>query len=378
LDCSRYELFSPGEARCTQRRWLAVILLGVVLGLMTLVFHGLRAGLKMGRMRVETDDDLASQVEERLGGLGLRDPKMRLQLLKECALDFFHKMERCRIEAELGPLRGRVVSYLARNLTMRWESLIRSGESQRRDGLMLDGVRIIRFVHSPQDGHFEFTALIRGSAINHFVRTETGRYLDGDVVRRPFEECWTFQWMDRKWWLRDYELAVESSKFFLDSWDDAEEGGWVGIIHRIRSRKLSELIQFHSKSHGSWDEKRMLQFAKSVFMAYFTSVERGSPEWIGSDSTPELREQVLRDHRLFGGERGTLQFRSLCCREVSIHDVEAKGAGFTARVILHAQKVITRGALMVSADDELKSLAVRMEFVFDGRRFLLHRIHYED
>jgi hypothetical protein len=111
-------------------------------------------------------------------------------------------------------------------------------------------------------------------------------------------------------------------------------------------------------------------------LAYFSSVEKGSGEWLASDITFELLAQVRSDHRLFGGLDGTLHFRNLGCCDVSIHQVEADGSGFTAEVQLHAQRVISRGGQVLSSDGELKSLTVKLDFLLQSKRFVLNRVRY--
>jgi hypothetical protein len=242
----------------------------------------------------------------------------------------------------------------------------------------LDGVSIVHFIHSPKEPHIEFTAFIRGSAMTQFLREDTGRFIDGDVVRRPIEECWTFQWMDGRWMLREVDASPDSRKLFQDSWDEALEGGWVGVLHQIRSNRVTESISRLSVANPVWSEKRMLQFSRNMALAYFSSVEKGSGEWLASDTTFELLAQIRSDHRLFGGLDGTLHFRNLACCDVSIQQVEADGAGFTAEVQLHAQRVISRGMQILSSDGELKSLTVKLDFLLQSKRFVLNRVRYSN
>ncbi len=341
-----------------------------------LIVRGIQIGMRMERLPTRKDIEMGVQAEARLGEIGLRDPKMRVQLLKELTQDLFMKMEQCRVSRDLTPIRDRVISYLARNLVLRWESLKRSREVQKRFNLVLDGVSIVHFIHSPKEPHIEFTAFIRGSAMTQFLREDTGRFIDGDVVRRAVEECWTFQWMEGRWVLREVETGCDSSKLFQDSWDEGLEGGWVGVIHRIRSNRVTEAISRLGASSPVWNEKRMLHFARNMALAYFSSVEKGSGEWLASDTTFELLAQVRSDHRLFGGLDGTLHFRNLGCCDVSIQQVEPDGSGFTAEVQLHAQRVISRGGQVLSSDGELKSLTVKLDFLLQSKRFVLNRVRY--
>jgi hypothetical protein len=78
----------------------------------------------------------------------------------------------------------------------------------------------------------------------------------------------------------------------------------------------------------------------------------------------------------FGGLDGTLHFRNLGCCDVSIHQVESDGSGFTAEVQLHAQRVISRGGQVLSSDGELKSLTVKLDFLLQSKRFVLNRVRY--
>lgn len=375
--CGKFPRYSNESLECNERRNRDFLIVGVLFAMAFLMVRGVQLGMKMERLPTRKDIEMGVQVEARLGEIGLRDSKMRVQLLKEFARDLFLKMEQCRISRDLSPIRERVISYLARDLIFRWESLKRSGEIQKRFDLVLEGVSIVHFIHSPSESHIEFTALIRGSAMTQFLREQTGRFIDGDVVRRPIDECWTFQWMEGKWVLREIEAARDSSKLCQDSWDDGLEEGWVGVLHRIRSNQVSDSISRLGAGNPLWQEKKMLHFARHIALAYFSSVEKGSGEWMESDSTAELLAQIRSDHRLFGGQDGTLHFRNLGCRDVSISQVDPGGSGYTAEVQLHAQRVISQGNQVISSDGELKSLSVKLDFVLQTKRFLLSRVRYQ-
>ena len=374
--CSKFARYSDDSLECLERRNRDVLIVGVFIIMTFLIIRGVQIGMKMERLPTRKDAEAGVQVESRLAEIGLRDSKMRAQLLKEAARDLFLKLEQCRVSRDLGPVRDRIIPYLARNLVLRWESLKRSGEVQKRFDLVIDSVSIVHFIHSPSEPHIEFTAFIRGSAMTQFLRQETGRFIDGDVVRRPVEECWTFQWMEGKWILREIEQARDSAKLCQDSWEEGLEGGWVGVLHRIRSNKISEALSQLGSMNPIWQEKKMLHFSRNMALAYFSSVEKGSGEWLEADATLELLAQIKSDHRLFGGLEGTLHFRNLGCCDVSILQVDPKGSGYTAEVLLHAQRVISRGNRVISSDEELKSLTVKLDFLAQSRRFLLTRVRY--
>ncbi len=374
--CRKFSEYSDEALECGKRRNRDLLIVGVFLAMAFLIIRGIQIGMKMERLPTRKDVEMGVQVEARLGEIGLRDSKMRVQLLKEFARDLFLKMEQCQVSRDLAPIRDRVIPYLARNLVLRWESLKRSGEVQKRFDLVLEGVNIVHFIHSPSESHIEFTALIRGSAMTQFLRQETGRFIDGDVIRRPVEECWTFQWMNGAWILREMEPARDSSKLCQDSWDDGKDGGWVGVLHRIRSNQVSDAISRLGAFNPLWQEKKMLHFARNIALAYFSSVEKGSGDWLEADSTFELLAQIRSDHRLFGGQDGTLHFRNLGCRNVEIHQVDVEGKGYTAEVLLHAQRVISQGNRVISSDSELKSLTVKLDFLLQAKRFVLNRVRY--
>jgi len=243
--------------------------------------------------------------------------------LKKRATATFLKLQDCwgrREYAEMEPL---LSPSLYAQHTSQLEAMAARHELNRMDNLKILDLQIVlarRFEKKEKD---EFTAWFKATACDTIADDRTGKKIRGDSGMGVFEEFWTFSREGNGWRLREIDQPEEGMHVIgEESFDEGatplmmktlqerattgktdtsvsairEQGGEIGApaIGEIKEKgdKIHRMLNFLSQTDRIWDERAMLENARTLFILLNTAVEKRNLGKVQDKLSPELHQTI--------------------------------------------------------------------------------------
>ena len=275
------------------------------------------------------------------------DPAWDEAELKKRATATFLQLQDCWGRREYAKMEPLLAPSLYAQHTSQLEAMAARHELNRMDNLKLLDLQIVlarRFEKKEKD---EFTAWFKATACDTIVDDRTGKKIRGDSGMGVFEEFWTFSRDGSEWRLREIDQPEEGMHVIgEESFDEGatplmmktlqerattgktdttvsairEQGGETGApaIGEIKEKgdKIHRLLNFLSQTDRIWDERAMLENARTLFILLNTAVEKRSLEKVQEKILPELLRTIqenLDEMRQNGvvAQKGNLAVRNV-------------------------------------------------------------------
>jgi predicted lipid-binding transport protein (Tim44 family) len=314
-----------------------------------------------------------------------QDPSFNEKNLEERTRTTFRKLQECWQARDYGPMRRLLMPDLFADHLRQIEGMKRNHEINMIDGLQLDAIDLINVRYPLNRNEREFTALITATARDYYIDDRTQEKLRGDDGPAQFQEFWTFQFHQDAWFLREIEQTAESDilnddNYFEQFTDKAvdqvygEEAGtagpagpWAEPGALVKEQRIERLLNHLVRTDKLWARNRMLQTARSTFIAVTGAWESGSfPAGLDGKLFPELARHLTEAIEKNGKTGVTLEFRNLAVRKAGLvlvkNFADNRNDEFVVRIRAHAQKVMKRGGLTVRQDDDVTAFEEYLTF----------------
>jgi predicted lipid-binding transport protein (Tim44 family) len=314
-----------------------------------------------------------------------QDPAFTEGVLAETADTAFRKLQQCWQAREYGPMQPLMMPDLFADHLRQIEGMKRNHEINIIAGLRIDAVDLVNVRYPLNKNEREFTALLTATAQDYYIDDRTQEHLRGDGAPAQFQEFWTFQFADGVWLLREIEQTAESDilkdeNYFEPFTDKAVDqvygdaagaegpaGPWAEGKVLEKEQRIERLLAHLVLTDRLWERNRMLQTARSAFVALMGAWESGAMDaGLRGRLAPELAEHLgasLEKNRKAGVG---LEFRNLAVRRAELVLVknfsDNRNDEFVVRVRAHAQKVMKRGGTAVRQDDDVTAFEEYLTF----------------
>lgn len=353
-----------------------------------IIFWTVSAGLVIGYILVKRRKSLKSEnldyiysiaevapktakTEKLLEFLCKQDPSVQPDELKKLAEATFRKLQECWGKREYGSMKSLLMPDLFAQHTSQLQGLKRNHEINRIDNLTIERVALVNIRYTEKPDQREFTALITASARDYYVDDRTKKFLRGDNSPAQFQEFWTFHRSGNHWLLREIEQTGESDilkdENFAEMLTDetikgicgktaakeGEAGPWIEKGTEEKATRIDRLLNFLVQTDKIWDRKYMLERARQIFLKAFLAQESGEPEQItDADLFKDVAENLRSQIKQWQMDGMTVEYRNICIRKTELILVrnfsDPTKDEFTVRISAHAQKVVRKGAHVLS------------------------------
>jgi predicted lipid-binding transport protein (Tim44 family) len=302
-----------------------------------------------------------------------QDPSFSKNEIEQITRTTFLKLQECWQSRQYDDMKQFLMPDLFADHLRQIDGMRRNHEINIIAGLRIDSIDLVNVRYPLTRHEREFTALITATAQDYYVDDRTQQRLRGDDEPAQFQEFWTFQFHDGAWRLREIEQTAESDilqdENYLEQFTDkavdqvyAEAAGtegpagpWTEGEVLAKEQRIERLLNHLVLTDKLWARNRMLQTARSAFVALMSAWESGSMDAGHQDSlAPELARHLgesLEKNRSAGV---ILEFRNLAVRRVELvlvrNFADNRNDEFVVRVRAHAQKVLKRGEAVIQQD----------------------------
>jgi predicted lipid-binding transport protein (Tim44 family) len=265
------------------------------------------------------------------------------------------------------------------------EGMRRNHEINIISDLRIDVVDLVNVRYPLNRSEREFTALITATAQDYYVDDRSSQKLRGDDAPSQFQEFWTFQSRGDAWMLREIEQTAESDilkddNYFEPFTDKAVDqvygeaagpegptGPWTEGETLAKEQRIERLLNHLVLTDKLWTRNRMLQTARSTFIAVTGAWESGTiAAGLGEKLFPELARDLTEaiDRNTKAGI--ALEFRNLAVRKAELvlvkNFADNRNDEFVVRIRAHAQKVMRRGGVAVRQDADVTAFEEYLTF----------------
>lgn len=313
----------------------------------------------------------SAKTEKLLEFLCKQDPSLKPDELRKLAESTFRKLQECWGKREYGPMKSLLMPDLFAQHTSQLQGLKRNHEINKIDNLTIEQVDLVNVRYTEKPDQREFTALITASARDYYVDDRTKKFLRGDTSPAQFQEFWTFHRSGNNWLLREIEQTGESDilkdENFAEMLTDetikgiygktaakeGEAGPWIEKGAKEKATRIDRLLNFLVQTDKIWDRKYMLERARQIFLNVFLAQESGEPEQItDADLFKDVAESLRIRIKQWQMDGMTVEYRNICVRKTELILVrnfsDSAKDEFTVRISAHAQKVVRKGAHVLS------------------------------
>lgn len=312
-----------------------------------------------------------AKTEKLMEFLCKQDPSLQPGELRKLAESTFRKLQECWGKREYGPMKSLLMPDLYAQHTSQLQGLKRNHEINRIDNLTVERVDLVNLRYTEKPDQREFTALITASARDYYVDDRTKNFLRGDNSPAQFQEFWTFHRSGNHWLLREIEQTGESDilkdENFAEMLTDetikgiygktaakeGEAGPWIEKGTEEKATRIDRLLNFLAQTDKIWDRKYMLERARQIFLKVFLAQESGDPAQVTDDDLfTDVAENLRSQIKQWQMDGITVEYRNICVRKAELILVRnfsdpAKDE-FSVRISAHAQKVVRKGAHVLS------------------------------
>jgi hypothetical protein len=337
----------------------------------------------------------AEQTQRVLAQLAADDPGIDPSRLADQAKATFLKLQHCWESQDYAPMRPLLMPDLWQQHLSQIQAMRRHNEINRIEGCTVQNVDLVNVRYTKNPAGREFVALITARARDYYVDSRSGKFLRGDTSPSPFQEFWTFHWLDNGWRLREIEQSRESDALARPNVVEGVDavsinvlqggaaagppGPWADPTLLARTSRVQRLLDKLALRDPLWDRFTMTERARDVVLRTLLASERGDPSAIPTvDLFPAAAADVSKriQQQIVAGTK--LQYRNLCIRKVDLVLVrnfkDNSRDEFLARISAHAQQTITRNGQVVRQDDDVRPLMLFCTFGRNGSVWKLKEI----
>lgn len=319
------------------------------------------------------------------------------ETLRKTVETTFRKLQQCWQARAYEPMKPLLMPDLFQDHMRQIEGMKRNHEINMIDGLRVDAIDLVN-VRYPQNRHErEFTALITAMAEDYYVDDRTGEKRRGDDSLALFQEFWTFQYHHDAWLLREIEQTAESDilgddNYFEQFTDKAIDqvygeaagkegpaGPWTEGETLVKERRIERLLNHLVRTDKLWAKNRMLQTARSTFIALTGAWESGTlAVGLKQKLFPDLFLHLSQAMEKNGQEGITLEFRNLAVRKAELvlvkNFTDNRNDEFVVRIRAHAQKGAKQGGSTLHQDEDVTAFEEYLTFGRDDGQWKLKEI----
>ncbi|HTG01404.1 MAG TPA: Hint domain-containing protein, partial [Nitrospirota bacterium] len=241
------------------------------------------------------------KTEKLIAFIARQDPSVSPETLRTVTGSTFLKLQQCWQSREYEPLRPFLMPDLYKEHLSQIQGMVRNHEINMIDELAIDRIDLVHIRYTLKPEEREFTALITARARDYYIDDRTRLRLRGDDTVSPFQEFWTFHFMNASWLLREIEQTSESDilkedNFFEQVTDKsvdqiyggdasaaAPAGPWLEKEVESKETRIERMLNFLVKTDKLWDRKGMLLAARSAFLDLTAAWETGDPVQVPSE-----------------------------------------------------------------------------------------------
>jgi predicted lipid-binding transport protein (Tim44 family) len=313
----------------------------------------------------------AAKTEKILNFISKQDASILPKELHTLSDVTFRKLQDCWQKRDYTPLKGLLMDALFTQHMAQLQGLARNHEINKLDNLQIKQVDIVNIRYTERPDLREFTALITASARDYYVDDRTNAFLRGDNAPAQFQEFWTFQRSGDRWLLREIEQAGESDilkdENFVEMLTDqtvkgiyqdtakkeGAAGPWLEKSTSEKATRIDRLLNFLVQTDKIWDRQAMLERARKIFLDVYLAREQGSlTQMPDMELYPEIAESLKKTLLQWEMEGTKVEYRNICVRKAELilirNYADPAKDEFTVRISAHAQKILRKGAIIMS------------------------------
>jgi predicted lipid-binding transport protein (Tim44 family)/intein/homing endonuclease len=316
----------------------------------------------------------AEKTEKLLAFLSRQDPTVAPEALRKLAKATFLKLQECWGKREYDPMRPLLLPDLFTQHTAQLQGVARNHEINRIDDLQVELIDLVNVRYTEKADQREFTALFTASARDYYLDDRSGKFLRGDQTPARFQEFWTFQLIQGRWLLREIEQSGESDLLKDENFaemltDDTlqgiygeaavpkgEAGPWLEKEVEQKASRTERLLNFLARTDKLWNRTGLLERARRVFLDVYLAREAGDPARIATaDLFPPVAEDLKTQVNYWRDEGVLVEYRNLAVRKAELllvrNFADNTRDEYTVRISAHAQRVIRKGAQVLSEQE---------------------------
>lgn len=321
----------------------------------------------------------------------------------------FLKLQECWGKREYSEMEPLLMPAIYAQHTAQLEAMAARHEINRMENLRLLDMQIVLVKRFDKKEKDEFTAWVKATARDTIVDDRTGKKIRGDTGNGVFEEFWTFARDGDSWKLREIDQPEEGMHVIGEpSFDESatpvmmsalyersttgkqdtsvaamrEQGGEGPAMGEIKEKggKIHRMLNFLAQTDRAWDEQKMLELARTLFILLSTSVEKRSLSRVAGLIKPALLATIqanvdgMRKNGLVA-QKGNLAIRNVEIVLVRNFNDRTRDE-FVAWVSGQAQNVLVdeRTERVVSGDSYVRDFEEYWTFVREGSAWKLSSI----
>jgi predicted lipid-binding transport protein (Tim44 family) len=286
----------------------------------------------------------------------------------------FRKLQECWQKRDYAPMKTLLMDNLFVQQSAQLQGMIQNNEINKLDDLNVQHVDIVNVRYPERQDLREFTALITASARDYYIDDRTNTFLRGDKAAAQFQEFWTFQRSGDHWLLREIEQAGESDilkdENFVEMMTDQTvkgiyqdtakkegvAGPWLEKSTSDKATRIDRLLNFLAQTDKIWDRQMMLERARKIFLDVYLAREQGSlAQMPDMELFPEIAESLKKSLLQWEMEGTKAEYRNICVRKAELilirNYTDPAKDEFTVRISAHAQKILRKGATILSQQE---------------------------
>jgi len=312
----------------------------------------------------------AEKTEKLLTFISQQDQALSPEALRTLAQSMFLNLQESWQARDYTPVKALLMPALFSQQQGQVLGMVRNHEINRLEDLKVERVDLVHVRYTEKRDQREFTALITASARDTYVDDRTGEFLRGDDKPARFQEFWTFQFIDGRWFLREIEQAGESDilkdenvaemltdetiqGIYQGAAKEGMAGPWLAKGEEKKATRIERLLNFLVQMDKLWNRQQMIERARQVFLSVYLARESGDPVQVPEpDLFPEVAQDLRRQIRQWQSDGLKVEYRNLCVRKAELilvrNFTDSSKDEFTVRIDAHAQKMVRRGDRMFS------------------------------
>jgi len=312
----------------------------------------------------------AEKTEKLLTFISQQDQALSPEALRTLAQSMFLNLQESWQARDYTPVKALLMPALFSQQQGQVLGMVRNHEINRLEDLKVERVDLVHVRYTEKRDQREFTALITASARDTYVDDRTGEFLRGDDKPARFQEFWTFQFIDGRWFLREIEQAGESDilkdenvaemltdetiqGIYQGAAKEGMAGPWLAKGEEKKATRIERLLNFLVQMDKLWNRQQMIERARQVFLSVYLARESGDPVQVPEpDLFPEVAQDLRRQIRQWQSDGLKVEYRNLCVRKAELilvrNCTDSSKDEFTVRIDAHAQKMVRRGDRMFS------------------------------
>jgi len=312
----------------------------------------------------------AEKTEKLLTFISQQDQALSPEALRTLAQSMFLNLQESWQARDYTPVKALLMPALFSQQQGQVLGMVRNHEINRLEDLKVERVDLVHVRYTEKRDQREFTALITASARDTYVDDRTGEFLRGDDKPARFQEFWTFQFIDGRWFLREIEQAGESDilkdenvaemltdetiqGIYQEAAKEGMAGPWLAKGEEKKATRIERLLNFLVQMDKLWNRQQMIERARQVFLSVYLARESGDPVQVPEpDLFPEVAQDLRRQIRQWQSDGLKVEYRNLCVRKAELilvrNFTDSSKDEFTVRIDAHAQKMVRRGDRMFS------------------------------